>query len=154
MEDLRLPCVQSRSWAIVIVPQSRGEVSKALTPDDTMFVDGPPWFGPLLQVLKEHRLDSDYLFPDRAVAMRREWQEVQGRWEFVALASTSSLGGGGSSDVLHRRCAMLEVMMRGRWSSESTLKRYCKAGKLGHLLSRLSAHDCECSLWCDRNLMQ
>lgn len=146
VEDLLRPGSQSRSWAIVIAPQSRGQVSKTQTSDGTVFIDWPPWFGPVLRVLNEHRADTDYLFSDRAVTTRKEWQEIQQALGVSGACLYQHRHGGASSGVLHRRRPMLEVMMRGRWSSEATLTRSCKAGKLEHLLNPLAVRDREYAL--------
>lgn len=76
MEAILRPGSHSRSWVIIIAPESRGEVSKTSTSGDTVFVDWPPWLGPLLRVMKEHRSDTDCLFSDHAVTMRKEWQDI------------------------------------------------------------------------------
>lgn len=48
----------------------------------------------------------------------------------------------------------MEVMCRGRWASDKTLCRYCKAGKLEHLMNLVSQCIRNYALWAERNLEQ
>lgn len=152
VEDLLAPGVQSKAWAVVIAPQSRGEVSKTLTSDDTIFIDWPSWVGALLSELKQGRQGHEFLFPGPPTSMRQEWSKIQEALGVPNACLYQLRHGGASSDVLYRRRPMLEVMARGRWSSQATLKRYCKAGKLEYLLGRLTDANRRYAMWCDRNL--
>lgn len=43
-------------------------------------------------------------------------------------------------------------MCRGSWASDKTLRRYCKAGKLEHLMNMVSPQMRQYALWAERNL--
>ena len=45
--------------------------------------------------------------------------------------------GGASRDLLERRRTVQEVKIRGRWQSDSSLRRYAKATKLVDVISRV-----------------
>lgn len=152
VEDLLAPGTQLHSWALVIAPQSRDEVSKTQVSDDTIFVDWPPWLGPALHVLVDKRSTDSFLFEGDFAAMRREWQAVQTQLGLRQACLYQLRHGGASGDVLCRRRSLLEVMCRGRWATDRTLRRYCKPGKLEYLMNKLSPHMREYSLWAERNI--
>ena len=153
-EDLLAPASDLPRWAVVIASSERDEVSKTQVSDDTLLLDWPPWLGPQLAELKKKRDPKEYLFTVNPAVVRQVWYDV---WK--ALGQTDVVlyqlrHGGASTDVLTKRRPMTEAACRGRWSSLSSLQRYCKQGKLQRLTTQLTPHHLKFARWCEANIDQ
>ena len=119
-----------QSWALIISPQSRGEVSKTNTSDDSIALDNMSWLGPLLSQLTVGRLPQDWLFASDPAVIRSLWTKAMVGLGVSSPNMYQHRHGGASTDYLTKARPLLEVMARGRWTSTTTLLRYAKPGKL------------------------
>ena len=139
-------------WSILIAPQERGQPTKTQCFDDTLFLDGPGWIGPMLGSLGEHRLPDHPLFVTPHKDFRMRWVEMQGELGLKDTCLYQVRHGGASHDLLSHRRDLLQIMARGRWSSTSSLKRYAKSGKVQKLLNDLEEETLAYAKWCAKHL--
>lgn len=126
-------------WAISIAPQEddaslRQALSKMGTMDDTILLDAPRFLGPLLGQRLVGRRPRDCIFPlaaDTTVAQFRQASDALGLPE---LSLYQLRHGGASEDALSRARPLAEIRARGRWRSDSSLRRYAKPAMLQKLL--------------------
>eukprot|EP00973_Karenia_brevis_P059127 8231961-Karenia_brevis.AAC.1 len=131
-------------WGILLHPTDTNSDSrrpgKTGVWDDAVLVDCAQWIYPSLQLLKSQHKDND----------DRIWSMPLGHLQTVFNSGIKSLGmeslrpslyslrhGGASEDLLRRRRSLQEVRRRGRWMSDSSLKRYAKETRLLAELSKI-----------------
>lgn len=130
-------------WAITIAPQEDSALfpqalSKTGTMDDTILVDRPSFLGPLLGQRAAVLRPREVVFrlsADKSVAQFKEAAEALG---LAGLALYQLRHGGASEDALSRSRTLGEICARGRWRSDSSLRRYAKPAMLHRLLKKLS----------------
>jgi hypothetical protein len=130
----------SSSWALLLHPMEQGIPGKTGVFDDTVMLDSEPWISPFLFALIAGRRPKERVWHhsyDNLLIVFQKALEVMG---LLMLGSTmySLRHGGASFDLLNRRRSALEVKRRGRWTSESSLKRYGKEARLQHEISKVN----------------
>ena len=104
--------------------------------DESLVIDTHPWIGPHLARLIAGRRATDRLWP----FTQTEWAiEFGAAVQLVGLSGLhpslySNRHGGASEDLLSGARSVEAVKRRGRWKSDSSLRRY---GKEARLLSEL-----------------
>jgi len=87
--------------------------------------------------LKEISGDNGAIFQFKLEAFRKLYQK-SGRWLGLPDLHVYQLRHGGASDDL---CSKLRdhygVKERGRWQTDTSVRRYAKVGKIQNLLSRM-----------------
>lgn len=109
------------------------------------------WLGKAVHSLKGTSGDNGAIFQYSLEASRKLYQK-SGSWLGLPGLHVYQLRHGGASDDL---CAKLRdhngVKDRGRWQTDTSVKRYAKAGKIQKLLSRMpkwSIQYCKQSVQC------
>ncbi|CAK0839946.1 unnamed protein product, partial [Prorocentrum cordatum] len=119
-----------RKWSVVLHPQERGVTSKVGAQDECMVFDNPEFdlVLPLLEWLLKSVPFGKPLFPLSAA----QWQEALGaaaRRRFPSLAAPTLYQlrhGGASHEALAQFRSSEDLMRRGRWHSQRSVKRYEK----------------------------
>ena len=152
IEDLVPPVPGSSGstavWSLVVAPDSRGEVTKTATSDDTIPLDGLPWLGDMLRSHARARPADHFLFQEDQNMMRKAWQRAQASLGLKGTCLYQHRHGGASHDALTKARPLLEVMARGRWRTQTTLLRYAKPGKLFKLMDTMTEDTRTFVEWC------
>ncbi|CAK0863277.1 unnamed protein product, partial [Prorocentrum cordatum] len=119
-----------RKWSAVLHPQERGVTSKVGAQDECMVFDNPEFdlVLPLLEWLLKSVPFGKPLFPLSAA----QWQEAlraAARRRFPSLAAPALYQlrhGGASHEALTQFRSSEDLMRRGRWHSQRSVKRYEK----------------------------
>jgi hypothetical protein len=127
----------------VLAPQlelAGGEqcITKTGTMDDTILIDKPSWLPGLLRQHFAHLAPGDPLFPLEAshtVSLFKNAAIALGLPAQVCLYQLRH--GGASDDLLTKERAMADIKSRGRWKTESSLRRYAKPAQVHRLLASL-----------------
>ena len=145
--DVVRPCPEagrhySENWGIIVGNAERAEVTKTRQVDDHIVISGTPrWWAPglLSKLLSKARSDSTLLhgltLPQLEALYRRA--SVHLGLTGFDLTPHSARHAGPSSDMLSQARTLAEVKKRGRWSSDKSVARYAKQGRLLLQASRL-----------------
>ncbi len=120
-------------------PQELLPTSKAQVFDESLLLDSFVYIGPCLGALA-----------NLGGALERLWTHAADTLREVFLAACPELNledlkpcfyglrhGGASEDLLRRQRSISDVKARGRWASDSSLRRYSKATRLLSELTRV-----------------
>jgi len=126
--------------SLTVAPETRLEWSKTQTFDDTVLLDAPVrYLGNLLVTLRGERPPSEPLFLLGQDA-HTNWSRACRALGLPGLVLYQLRHGGASVDRLERRRSPQEILARGRWQSERSLRRYAKSGRVQTLLGKLAPH--------------
>ena len=124
---------------VTLHPAERRVPSKTGEYDETIAID-LPW---LVRALRERKCQvptDSLLLPGGPRGLQRLYDEAQLLLRTEPLFGRQTLyvlrHSGASSDTWLRRRSLDEVQKRGRWRSETSVRRYDKGGRLAELLSR------------------
>jgi len=120
-------------WSLDLHPASDGRPGKTGTFNETVLLDTDLWMYPLFSRLVANRSPESLLWPFSSRHLASRFHAACDRLRLRSLAPClySLRHGGASEDLLRRLRSPTEVMNRGRWRSNSSLKRYGKEAKLG-----------------------
>eukprot|EP00438_Fugacium_kawagutii_P013651 Skav213124 [mRNA] locus=scaffold107:139529:142876:+ [translate_table: standard] len=139
-QDLVRSTTLGQMWAININPSEEGQTSKVGSLDESILLDSPimPYLGPALQTIAVGTPQA-LLFPQGYQHLTRVWKQALVRLGLSPnYATLHQLRHSGASwDRLKRLRTTLEVKMRGRWASDSSLKRYDSHAKIAQLYEKL-----------------
>jgi integrase len=139
-DDLVLPNASLRGFALNLHPSERKEDSKVGLSDETLLLANAavPEIGSYLLVLKKLHAGT--------ALFQLEYLQLKALWE-AALRKTGLDTGyavlyqvrhsGPSFDRLHQHRSILEVKSRGRWTSDSSVRRYEAHARLSQEFARL-----------------
>ena len=131
-----------RYTTLLLAPFTLGRPTKTGLFDESLTLDSVEraWLGLLLEELARGRRPEEFLF-----------DVTMSRWDKLYRAAARRLGAehlhpvlyllrhtGASADVLKRRRDTLEVKRRGRWLSDSALRRYEKHARASAQANKLS----------------
>ena len=126
---------------LILAPMHLAKATKTGQWEEAVLVDQMPEIILPLIWLKSQRAANDCLWPFRpghlAALLREHSQALQ--LDALGITAYSLRHGGASHDLLRRARPLAEVKRRGRWLSDSSLKRYSKETKLIEVVSRLPA---------------
>ncbi|CAK0796309.1 unnamed protein product, partial [Prorocentrum cordatum] len=139
-----------RKWSVVLHPQERGVTSKVGAQDECMVFDNPEFdlVLPLLEWLLKSVPVGKPLFPLSAA----QWQEAlraAARRRFPSLAAPTLYQlrhGGAPHEALTQFRSSEDLMRRGRWHSQHSVKRYEKGGRVNQVLQSLTAEELNAAL--------
>jgi hypothetical protein len=96
--------------------------------------------GPLLAKITVGRNPAEPLWADPHQLLVQKFNQITKELglEELGLSLYALRHGGASHDILASRRPLLEVKKRGRWSTDSSLKRYVKEARLQHELSKVN----------------
>ena len=107
--------------------------------DATVLIDSDPWLHPILVSMISNRKPQDPLWRDSHPALVRTFSGITADLGLEHLGSClyTLRHGGATHDIITRRRNMLEVKQRGRWQTDSSLRRYVKLARLQHEQSKI-----------------
>ena len=129
-----------KQMSVILHPQEEGVRSKTGVSDETLIIDDPDLVRCLESLRKRHQ--SGLLVPVSAKELSRFWEQAA-----RALDLERSLGmphlyvlrhSGASADMMLKRRSLAEIKSRGRWRSDSSVRRYEKGGRSLERLAALS----------------
>ncbi|CAK9098379.1 unnamed protein product [Durusdinium trenchii] len=139
-QDLVEPTVQHPVFCLNLNPSERGASSKMGLSDETIVLDGKetPWMGLLLRRhLETHK--SQKLFPIEYRQLKDAWQKalvgVQLSNKHCVLYQLRHSGP--SHDRMTKARSLVEIKKRGRWLSDSSVRRYEAAARLNQEFQKL-----------------
>lgn len=138
--DLVEPTVQHPVFCLNLNPSERGASSKMGLSDETIVLDGreTPWMGLLLRRhLESHKAQK--LFPIEYRQLKDAWQKA-----LVGLQLSSKhcvlyqlRHSGPSHDRMTKARSLGDIKKRGRWLSDSSVRRYEAAARLNQEFQKL-----------------
>ncbi|CAK9105668.1 unnamed protein product [Durusdinium trenchii] len=138
--DLVEPTVQHPVFCLNLNPSERGASSKMGLSDETIVLDGreTPWMGLLLRRhLESHKAQK--LFPIEYRQLKDAWQKA-----LVGLQLSSKhcvlyqlRHSGPSHDRMTKARSLVDIKKRGRWLSDSSVRRYEAAARLNQEFQKL-----------------
>ena len=139
-EDLVEPTAQHPFFSLNLHPSDRQESSKVGLSDETILLDSKttPWMGLLLRHhLSLHR--GEMIFRVDYRGLRDAWQ---GALVDLGLCRTHSVlyqlrHSGPSYDRMVKHRSLLDVKKRGRWLSDSSVRRYEASARLNQEFQKL-----------------
>ncbi|CAE7362076.1 prfA [Symbiodinium pilosum] len=95
------------------------------------------WLGRALEKLKKGKKENDLLFNVEAEKYRKAFESA-GAWLGLPGLRTYQLRhGGAADDLLTKTREYAAVKDRGRWRTDSSVRRYGKVGKVQTLLNKM-----------------
>ncbi|CAE7845041.1 ANK1 [Symbiodinium microadriaticum] len=153
--DVVFPTKTVRSFAINLHPQDRMESSKTGLSDESVLIDSTvlPQLGPMLGRLARRRRGATLFDIDYATLLTAWHQALL----HIGLAKNFAVlyqlrHSGPSHDRLHQLRTALEIKMRGRWASDSSVKRYEAHSRLSLEFQRLPDNIQRASLEAEKRL--
>ena len=113
-------------------------LTKTGTSDESIDLDYPPWLGPMLGAHARGRQPDEPLFTTPASRVIAAFRGLGLGLGLHGLMLYQLRHGGASDDVLSKRRSLAEVKARGRWASDSSVRRYAKPGMVQQLLGALT----------------
>lgn len=138
-QDLILPNRSSNHYAINLHPSNREEESKMGLSDECILLDSRvvPWLGPALRSLRQRK--GFALLQTSLPTLRKLWQNTLQKIglsnQFAVLYQLRHAGP--SHDRLTRARSSLEVKLRGRWTSDASVRRYERHAWVGQVFQSL-----------------
>ncbi len=105
--------------------------------DDPVLLDEPPWLGQLLADRLASLSPLERLFPASAGEVVALLRSAATRLGVETLCIHKLRHGGASEDLLGRTRDSATVKVRGRWKTETSLRRYAKPAQIQRLLNHL-----------------
>ncbi|CAE7354645.1 unnamed protein product [Symbiodinium sp. CCMP2592] len=131
---------QYQKFAVIIRDQDMGKPDKTGTFDNTILLDNPTtesWLGPHLCRLAKKVTEDSPVFQFTPEEFRKQFQSAAEALGLKHLHPYQLRHGGASEDLNSRLRDHIAVRERGRWKTDSSLRRYAKTGKLQKLLGDL-----------------
>ena len=132
---------QFLSWGLLLGDSALGPTKTGLY-DEAVLIDLDRWFKPVLEVL--HLCVSPnsslwiFTYPEWVKAFSLACNAL--RLQALLPQIYSLRHGGASEDFLTQRRTLSEIKIRGRWASDSSLKRYTKATQLQAFRRKVPPH--------------
>jgi integrase len=132
------------AWALSLAPQeanpkSLQAVTKTGVVDDTIVIDRPTWLAPIIEDKIKDLLDNDLVFPEDAATVVTLFKRAGAALGLPGLCMYQLRHGGASEDLLSADRTPHEVKARGRWTTDSSLRRYAKPAQIQRLLGSMDA---------------
>ena len=130
-------------WTLSLAPQNevaggRQAVTKTGVVDDAIIMDQPPWLGAVITKWFGALKPDEPLFPEEPAVVLKSWRAACLTLGLPPLCMYQLRHGGASEDVLSKNRTSDEVKSRGRWRTETSLRRYAKPAQVQRLLNSLS----------------
>ena len=128
------------TWGLILHDGDLGIAGKTGITDELVLVDLDAWLWPCLQILREQRLADQPILDFSLVKRRDAYSVVMSRLRVTNVLMTHLYGlrhGGASHEMLTGVRSLSELMKRGRWRSEASVKRYEKGGRVNQVLNAL-----------------
>ena len=129
------------TWGLVLHDSALGIPGKTGAWDAAVAIDLDSFLWPPLHALKLGRKETEPLWDFSADQLRRSFKEACHRLclDNITDHLYGLRHGGASDDMLRSRRSLLCIKERGRWASDTSLKRYAKATLLQRETSKVPA---------------
>ena len=123
---------QYGAWGLLLHDASLGRPGKTGMLDEAVLIDKDPWLFPVLAAVRQVRPLDGPLWPFAHDAFVAEFRTSCQRLGLQRLGGClyALRHGGASDDLLANRRTFAEVRERGRWRTDSSVRRYGKATRL------------------------
>jgi hypothetical protein len=130
----------SRCWTLLLHPVERGVPGKTSIFDASVLIDGEGWLHPFLNELILGREPTERLWEQSHAETVEIFSTAirQLKLEPLGTCLYALRHGGASHDLLHRRRPLEEIKKRGRWVTDSSLRRYAKEARLNAEVSKIA----------------
>ena len=127
-----------REWCVLLFPETRAARSKVLAKNETVDLQTQiaPWLPGICKTLQQGT-PSDRVFSFDYGQFLREWRRATRDWP-MPIVPYQARHSGASMDAAAGHRHRQEIMDRGRWSSQSSLLRYEKHGRLAQSVANLT----------------
>ena len=140
VKDLVPPCPAARlpSWGLLLHDSELGLPGKTGMWDAAVTVDLDEFLWPILAALRTGRAESESVWTFPMHQLRNTFKQVCEELSLTQLTDHlyGLRHGGASFDLLHRRRDLLAIRERGRWLTDSSLRRYAKSTLLQRELNK------------------
>ena len=143
---------QYKKYSIIIRDQDYGKPDKIGVFDNTLLLDNPAterWLGPAVHALAARRGKDRPIFAFSQDEFRKEFNKVGKALGVETLVTYQLRHGGASEDLNSKTRDFNQVRERGRWKTDTSVRRYAKTGKLQKMLQDLDKPILE---YCRRSL--
>lgn len=116
--------------SVIVAPFEEKRASKTQTFDDTILVDGPDWQQQVVMRLasgKKEGLVFEVSEPDSLCQWKKAVSALRLPEDTVMYQLRHA---GASADLLSGKRKLPEILLRGRWRSVSSVRRYAKPGQV------------------------
>ena len=132
-------------WTLTLAPEEESglavqTLTKTGVMDDAVVLDNPPWLGPMLGRLALGRRREDLLFTVDARRMVRLFKELGAAAGLPPICLYQLRHGGASEELLTGARSAESIKSRGRWRTETSLRRYAKPAQVQKLVGQLHPH--------------
>ena len=130
----RLPC-----WGLLLHDSEQGLPGKTGMWDAAVTVDLDEFLWPILAALRAGRLGDELVWTFSMPQLRSSFKQACEELSLQQLTDHlyGLRHGGASHDLLHRRRDLLAIRERGRWVTDSSLRRYAKSTLLQKELNKV-----------------
>ena len=127
-------------WGLLLSPLELAEPGKTGLYDEAVLIDTELRLGPLLSRLVGHRPQDAALWPFPASEDLRTFNAALTAMKLDTLGGCryGLRHGGASEDRMSKRRAVADVMKRGRWRSDQSLRRYAKETRVLSELQKIN----------------
>ena len=129
-----------KQMSLILHPQEEGVRSKTGVSDETLIIDDPNLVLCLESLRKRHQ--SGLLVPVLAKEFRSIWDKAARALDLERSVGMPHLyvlrHSGASADMMLKRRSLAEIKSRGRWRSDTSVRRYEKGGRSLERLAALS----------------
>jgi hypothetical protein len=130
-------------WTLSLAPQNevageRQAVTKTGVVDDAIIMDQPPWLGDVITKWFGPLKPDAPLFPEEPHVVLKSFRAACLTLGLPPLCMYQLRHGGASEDLLSKSRDAHAVKARGRWNTDSSLRRYAKPAQLQRLANAMS----------------
>ncbi|CAJ1362253.1 unnamed protein product [Effrenium voratum] len=132
---------QYQLYTLVVREEDEGVPDKTGIFSSSIPMDNPStknWLGPAIQRLGKHKKANERLFDFNEDSYRAAFKSASNWLGLGDLHTYQLRHGGASEDLLGGVREYQVVKERGRWRTDTSVRRYAKVGKIQALLNRLA----------------
>ena len=137
-------------WTLSLAPQNEKAgaeqaVTKTGVVDDAIIMDQPPWLGALITKWFGALGPDEPLFPEDPNLVLKCFRAACQSLGLPPLCMYQLRHGGASEDLLSKTRDTQAVKARGRWTTDSSVRRYAKPAQLQRLANAMSPEGRVCA---------
>ena len=143
------------NYAVIIRDEELGKPDKTGVFDNTLHLDNPTtstWLGPAMMRLAKKSGPDHPIYDFKMGDFRKQLQRAGEQLGLPNLHAYQLRHGGASDDLNQRRRDFNAVRERGRWRTDSSVRRYAKTGKIQKMLQDMKSTHLEFCKWASKNL--
>jgi hypothetical protein len=142
-------------YAVIVRNSLDGHADKVGVYDNTVLLNSPgrQFIGALLhQRVKQLKSMEDLVFPFTSAKYRDAFTQSGAALGIPGLHPYQTRHGGAAEDLNGGERDHAQVKARGRWMTDTSVRRYTKTGKIQQMMSKLSAAHLEFCRWSLQNM--